>query len=108
MTRGYGRIAAGQFLPCGRHFLLAKQRPADTLFHLSLNPKNFSKHMAAKTEEQTSEQTKVNAARNKNLDLAIQQIAKDYGEGAIMRLGGGAMFSSPVVNINGRNFSQRS
>jgi recombination protein RecA len=43
--------------------------------------------MAAKTEEQTSEQTKVNAARNKNLDLAIQQIAKDYGEGAIMRLG---------------------
>ncbi len=26
-------------------------------------------------------------ARNKNLDLAIQQIAKDYGEGAIMRLG---------------------
>jgi len=27
------------------------------------------------------------AARNKNLDLAIQQIAKDYGEGAIMRLG---------------------
>jgi recombination protein RecA len=43
--------------------------------------------MAAKTEEQTSEQTKVNAARNKNLDLAIQQIAKDFGEGAIMRLG---------------------
>jgi recombination protein RecA len=43
--------------------------------------------MAAKTEEQTSEQTKINIARNKNLDLAIQQIAKDYGEGAIMRLG---------------------
>ena len=42
--------------------------------------------MAAKTEEQTSEQTKVNAARNKNLDLAIQQIAKDFGEGAIMKL----------------------
>src|SRR5437773_2318243 len=30
---------------------------------------------------------KVTAARNKNLDLAIQQIAKDYGDGAIMRLG---------------------
>jgi recombination protein RecA len=43
--------------------------------------------MAAKTEEQTSEQSKVNAARNKNLDMAIAQIAKDYGEGAIMRLG---------------------
>ena len=42
--------------------------------------------MAAKTEQKTSED-KVTAARNKNLDLAIQQIAKDYGEGAIMRLG---------------------
>src|SRR5712692_10286830 len=42
--------------------------------------------MATKTEEKTGED-KVTAARNKNLDLAIQQIAKDYGEGAIMRLG---------------------
>src|SRR5437879_9958259 len=42
--------------------------------------------MATKTEEKTGED-KVPAARNKNLDLAIQQIAKDYGEGAIMRLG---------------------
>lgn len=30
---------------------------------------------------------KEQAARAKNLDLAIQQIAKDYGDGAIMRLG---------------------
>ena len=30
---------------------------------------------------------KIAEARSKNLDLAIQQIAKDYGEGAIMRLG---------------------
>src|SRR3977135_1285069 len=42
--------------------------------------------MPAKTAEKTGED-KVTAARNKNLDLAIQQIAKDYGEGAIMRLG---------------------
>ncbi|MEY2491921.1 MAG: recombination protein RecA [Verrucomicrobiota bacterium] len=42
--------------------------------------------MPAKTEEKTGEE-KVIAARNKNLDLAIQQIAKDYGDGAIMRLG---------------------
>src|SRR5947208_15137771 len=42
--------------------------------------------MAAKTEQKISED-KVTAARNKNLDLAIQQIAKDYGDGAIMRLG---------------------
>ena len=43
--------------------------------------------MATKTEEKTATD-KLAAARNKNLDLAIQQIAKDYGEGAIMRLGG--------------------
>ncbi len=42
--------------------------------------------MAAKTDEKPTED-KVTVARNKNLDLAIQQIAKDYGEGAIMRLG---------------------
>src|SRR5256886_17341841 len=37
--------------------------------------------------EEKSPIDKVTAARNKNLDLAIQQIAKDYGDGAIMRLG---------------------
>jgi len=42
--------------------------------------------MATKNEEKTAAD-KLTAARNKNLDLAIQQIAKDYGEGAIMRLG---------------------
>jgi recombination protein RecA len=41
--------------------------------------------MATKTEPQ--EDNKVLAARNKNLDLAIQQIAKDFGDGAIMKLG---------------------
>jgi hypothetical protein len=40
--------------------------------------------MATKTEEKTGED-KLIVARNKNLDLAIQQIAKDYGDGAIMR-----------------------
>jgi len=43
--------------------------------------------MAAKTEEPAKEENKVALARSKNLDLAIQQIAKDFGEGAIMRLG---------------------
>src|SRR4029453_11926741 len=43
--------------------------------------------MPTKTEEKSGVD-KVTAARNKNLDLAVQQIAKDYGEGAIMRLGG--------------------
>jgi recombination protein RecA len=43
--------------------------------------------MAAKSEEKTSPKADADAARGKNLDLAIQQIAKDFGEGAIMRLG---------------------
>ena len=42
--------------------------------------------MAAKTEDKPQED-KQTVARNKNLDLAIQQIAKDFGDGAIMRLG---------------------
>src|SRR6476646_3347109 len=50
--------------------------------------------MATKTEEKTAGD-KLAAARNKNLDLAIQQIAKDYGEGAIMRLG-----SETIVDID--------
>src|SRR5438067_5964138 len=43
--------------------------------------------MAAKTEDKALDDNKLIAARNKNLDLAIQQIAKDYGDGAIMKLG---------------------
>src|SRR5438132_6547696 len=42
--------------------------------------------MATKTEERTGGD-KLTVARNKNLDLAIQQIAKDFGDGAIIRLG---------------------
>ena len=42
--------------------------------------------MAAKNPEVSSPDPAY-AARKKNLDLALQQIAKDYGEGAIMRLG---------------------
>ncbi len=54
--------------------------------------------MAAKTEtkpeikspEPKSEpkaENKAQAARDKNLELALQAIAKEYGEGSIMRLG---------------------
>src|SRR3982075_4200199 len=42
--------------------------------------------MAAKNQE-VEVSNPAHSARNKNLDLALQQIAKDYGEGAIMRLG---------------------
>ncbi|HWB59557.1 MAG TPA: recombinase RecA [Chthoniobacteraceae bacterium] len=52
--------------------------------------------MAAKTEEK-SQEDKVTAARNKNLDLAIQQIAKDFGEGAIMRLGDAQVVDIDVI-----------
>ena len=52
--------------------------------------------MAAKTEEKPQED-KVTAARNKNLELAIQQIAKDYGEGAIMRLGDAEVVDIDVI-----------
>ena len=52
--------------------------------------------MATKTEEKPSED-KVIAARNKNLDLAIQQIAKDYGDGAIMRLGDDKIVDIDVI-----------
>src|SRR5580658_8462274 len=43
--------------------------------------------MATSTAEKPQEESKVIIARNKNVELAIQQIAKDYGDGAIMRLG---------------------
>src|ERR1700755_1735447 len=42
--------------------------------------------MAAKNLEVISPDP-AHTARKKNLDLALQQIAKDFGEGAIMRLG---------------------
>jgi len=51
--------------------------------------------MATKSEPQ--EESKVTTARNKNLDLAIQQIAKDYGDGAIMRLGDSKQMDVAVI-----------
>ncbi len=52
--------------------------------------------MPAKTEEKPAED-KITAARNKNLDLALQQIAKDYGDGAIMRLGDATIVDIDVI-----------
>lgn len=51
--------------------------------------------MASKTEEPSID--KAAAARHKNLELAIQQIAKDYGEGAIMRLGDNNISAVEVI-----------
>ena len=52
--------------------------------------------MATKTEEKPSED-KVIAARNKNLDLALQQIAKYYCDCPIMRLGLELIFDLAVT-----------
>jgi hypothetical protein len=50
------------------------------------NFETVSTTMAAKNSDvQTVDPA--HAARKRNLELALQQIAKDYGEGAIMRLG---------------------
>jgi recombination protein RecA len=40
--------------------------------------------MAAKTEPQEST---ISTARKRDLDLILSQIVKEYGDGAIMRLG---------------------
>jgi recombination protein RecA len=40
---------------------------------------------------------KIAAARGKNLDLAIQQIQKDYGEGSIIRMGDGYRVDVDVI-----------
>ncbi len=68
-------------------FRLANCRRGSNYSHLN---------MATKTEQKPGE-GKLTAARNKNLDLAIQQIAKDYGEGAIMRLGGEKIVDIDVI-----------
>jgi recombination protein RecA len=54
--------------------------------------------MATKSEPQEeTKENKVTAARNKNLELAIQQIAKDFGDGAIMRLGESQQMDVEVI-----------
>lgn len=52
--------------------------------------------MAAKNSEETT-LDKAAQQRHKNLDLAIQQIAKDYGDGAIMRLGDANITAVEVI-----------
>ncbi len=59
-------------------------------------PKTTADFMAAKTEEKPQEDKAI-AARNRNLDLALQQIAKDYGDGAIMKLGGEKIADIEVI-----------
>jgi recombination protein RecA len=51
--------------------------------------------MAKATE--TDSESKVIAARNKNLDMVLQTIAKEYGDGAIMRLGDSKQMDVEVI-----------
>jgi len=55
--------------------------------------------MPAKSAEPKTEAAadKASTQRNKNLDLALQQIAKDYGDGAIMRLGDHSQTNIDVI-----------
>jgi recombination protein RecA len=55
--------------------------------------------MPAKAAEAKTESAadKTATQRNKNLDLALQQIAKDYGDGAIMRLGDHSQTNIDVI-----------
>nr|WP_227021532.1 recombinase RecA [Oceaniferula marina] len=57
-----------------------------------------SKSTTSKTSKASStENDKLVAARKKNLDLAISQIQKDFGETAIMRLGDGHRVDVDVI-----------
>ena len=50
-------------------------------------PGSSSSSSTSKSKTADAAENRLAAARAKNLDLAISQIQKDYGEGAIMRLG---------------------
>ncbi len=63
---------------------------------ISNTPKN-QKNMATKSTTSKTDD-KVALARKKNLDLAISQIQKDFGETAIMRLGDGHRVDVDVIS----------
>jgi len=58
-------------------------KPADS----KPNPSEAKKPGKTKPGAEDPAAAKIAAARSKNLDLAIQQIQKDYGEGSIIRMG---------------------
>ena len=62
---------------------------------ISSSPPKTKKSMATKSSNPKDD--KIVAARKKNLDLAISQIQKDFGETAIMRLGDGHRVDVDVI-----------
>jgi recombination protein RecA len=84
------------FFPAAKTFGFPECRARPThpksIFSNNLTP-NF---IMAKATESESE-SKVIAARNKNLDMVLQSIAKEYGDGAIMRLGDSHQMDVEVI-----------
>lgn len=68
--------------------------PELSLDQTQLTPSPKKKTMASKN---TPADDKLAAARKKNLDLAISQIQKDFGETAIIRLGDGVRVDVDVI-----------
>lgn len=73
----------------------AKSIPAKSSGESKTSP--TTKNMATKSTSTNKADDKVAAARKKNLDLAISQIQKDFGETAIMRLGDGHRVDVDVI-----------
>ena len=68
-------------------------KPADSKSK-AVEPKKPAKSKAPAEDPAAA---KMAAARSKNLDLAIQQIQKDYGEGSIIRMGDGYRVDVDVI-----------
>ena len=80
--------------PAASSLKVAKTATAPVKSPLSKTSKS-SKSMASKSSNKPDD--KIAAARKKNLDLAISQIQKDFGETAIMRLGDGHRVDVDVI-----------
>ncbi len=88
---GFPKEPAG-FSTFGFHDSPQRLRQSGFTFLNNLKP-TFTMAKATETESES----KVIAARNKNLDMVLQTIAKEYGEGAIMRLGDSRTMEVEVI-----------
>src|SRR5213076_2599082 len=72
-------------------------REARSTSSASIFPNTQTRSAMAKTTAAPPEENKVIAARNKNLEMVLQTIAKEYGDGAIMRLGESKQMDVEVI-----------
>lgn len=94
-TGRQGLFFGEKMLPDNRHSTPREAGHTYRKFTQSLNLQ--PSHSMAKAAESNDTESKVIAARNKNLDLVLQTIAKEYGEGAIMRLGDSKQMDVEVI-----------